>query len=48
LKTRRVQPSELADVDPELSTLRKLNTPDDYQDALLTAGFTNRGGDDIR
>lgn len=39
VRTRRVQPSELASVDPELLTLRNLNTRQDYLDALSTAGF---------
>ncbi len=34
LLTRRVQPEEVADVDPELLSLRNLNTPEDYQAAL--------------
>lgn len=38
-KTRRVLPSEVADVDPQLLTLRNLNTPEDYQDALAHAGL---------
>jgi molybdenum cofactor guanylyltransferase len=37
--TRRVQPAELASVDPHLSTLRNLNTHEDYQEALRTAGL---------
>ena len=37
--TRRVQPEEMAAVDPDLLTLRNLNTPDDYRDALAAAGF---------
>ena len=37
--TRRVQPDEMAAVDPDLLTLRNLNTPDDYRDALAAAGF---------
>lgn len=34
LRTRRVKPSEVASVDPELLTLRNLNTPEDYREAL--------------
>src|SRR5690349_14412523 len=34
LKTRRVRPSEVASVDPELLTLRNLNTPEEYREAL--------------
>ena len=48
VRTRRVQPVELASVDPQLLTLRNLNTPEDYRDALVAAGLTNRVGDDIR
>jgi molybdopterin-guanine dinucleotide biosynthesis protein A len=40
--TRRVQPEELASVDPELSTLRNLNTPEDYLNALKAAGYQPR------
>jgi hypothetical protein len=39
VRTRRVQPEELASVDPQLLTLRNLNTRQDYLDALSTAGF---------
>lgn len=34
LKTRRVRPSEVASVDPDLLTLRNLNTPEEYREAL--------------
>ena len=34
LKTRRVRPSEVASVDPGLLTLRNLNTPEEYREAL--------------
>jgi molybdopterin-guanine dinucleotide biosynthesis protein A len=34
LKTRRVRPAEVASVDPELLTLRNLNTPEEYREAL--------------
>jgi molybdenum cofactor guanylyltransferase len=37
--TRRVRPAEVASVDPQLLTLRNLNTPDDYRDALSLAGL---------
>jgi molybdopterin-guanine dinucleotide biosynthesis protein A len=40
VRTRRVQPEEMAAVDPDLLTLRNLNTPDDYQDALTLAGLS--------
>jgi len=39
VRTRRVQTTELTDIDPQLSTLRNLNTPQDYQEALASAGF---------
>jgi molybdopterin-guanine dinucleotide biosynthesis protein A len=35
--TRVVEAAELADVDPTFQTLRNLNTPDDYQAALMEA-----------
>ena len=44
VKTRRVQPSEMAAVDPRLLTLRNLNTPQDYEEALATS----RAAGDIR
>jgi molybdenum cofactor guanylyltransferase len=37
VNTRRVSPAEMTS-DPELRTLRNLNTPDDYQRALKEAG----------
>jgi molybdopterin-guanine dinucleotide biosynthesis protein A len=40
LRTRRVRPSEVASVDPDLLTLRNLNTPEDYRDALKLAKCT--------
>jgi len=39
VKTRRVQPSEMASIDPQLLTLRNLNTREDYLEALATAGL---------
>ncbi len=39
VRTRRVQPSEMVAADPELRSLRNLNTPDDYRAALAEAGF---------
>jgi molybdopterin-guanine dinucleotide biosynthesis protein A len=39
VRTRRVQAAELLSVDPDLRTLRNLNTPDDYLDALRAAGL---------
>ena len=38
LPTRLVTAEELADVDPNLRSLRNLNTPEDYQTALRDAG----------
>ncbi len=37
VKTRRVRPDEIT-ADPELLTLRNLNTPNDYEQALVDAG----------
>jgi molybdenum cofactor guanylyltransferase len=39
VRTRRVQPAEMTSVDPDLRTLRNLNTPEDYRIALLDAGL---------
>ncbi len=39
VRTRRVKPEEMRSVDPELKTLRNLNTPEDYASALAEAGF---------
>jgi molybdopterin-guanine dinucleotide biosynthesis protein A len=39
VRTRRVKPEEMIEVDPELRTLRNLNTPDDYRSALTDAGL---------
>jgi molybdopterin-guanine dinucleotide biosynthesis protein A len=39
VRTRRVKPEELASVDPDLLTLRNLNTPEDYQAALAAVGL---------
>jgi molybdopterin-guanine dinucleotide biosynthesis protein A len=39
MRTRRVHPAELAAVDPQLLTLRNLNTREDYLDALASAGL---------
>jgi molybdopterin-guanine dinucleotide biosynthesis protein A len=35
MRTRIVDPGELADVDPSFQTLRNLNSPEDYEAALL-------------
>lgn len=46
VRTRRVQPAEMTSVDPELHTLRNLNTREDYLAALSDAGLaTSRAGD---
>jgi molybdopterin-guanine dinucleotide biosynthesis protein A len=37
--TRRVKPEEMTVVDPELRTLRNLNTQEDYRAALADAGL---------
>jgi molybdenum cofactor guanylyltransferase len=39
VRTRRVQPAEMTSVDPQLHTLRNLNTREDYLAALADAGF---------
>ncbi len=39
VRTRRVTPEEMTVVDPELRTLRNLNTSDDYRAALADAGL---------
>jgi hypothetical protein len=40
VRTRRVRPEEMTS-DPDLLTLRNLNTRDDYEAALATAGLSN-------
>jgi hypothetical protein len=42
MRTRRVVPAEMTSVDPELLTLRNLNTRQDYLDALSTAGLGDK------
>ena len=42
VRTRRVRPEEMISVDPELRTLRNLNTPEDYSAALIEAGYQPR------
>ncbi len=39
LASLRVGPEMLSPVDPDLGTLRNLNTPEDYRQALAEAGF---------
>ena len=41
VRTRRVQPEEMISVDPELHTLRNLNTREDYLAALSEAGLSS-------
>jgi molybdenum cofactor guanylyltransferase len=40
--TRRVRPEEMTAADPELLTLRNLNTREDYREALAIAGLTDQ------
>ena len=40
VRTRRVQPAEMASVDPDLLTLRNINTREDYVEALSSAGLS--------
>jgi molybdopterin-guanine dinucleotide biosynthesis protein A len=39
VRTRRLQTADVAPADPELLTLRNLNTPEDYAGALVIAGL---------
>jgi len=39
VRTRRVRPEEMLSVDPQLRTLRNLNTREDYLAALADAGY---------
>jgi molybdopterin-guanine dinucleotide biosynthesis protein A len=39
VRTRRVKPEEMVSVDPQLRTLRNLNTREDYLTALTDAGL---------
>jgi molybdopterin-guanine dinucleotide biosynthesis protein A len=48
VRTRRVKPEEMTAVDPELKTLRNLNTPEDYRAALADAGIPPPGHRDAR
>jgi molybdopterin-guanine dinucleotide biosynthesis protein A len=41
-RAREIDVSELRDVDPELWSLRNINTPADYDAALRDAGFSTR------
>jgi molybdopterin-guanine dinucleotide biosynthesis protein A len=42
VRTRRVRPEEMASVDPNLRTLRNLNTREDYLAALSEAGLASQ------
>lgn len=42
VRARRVRPDEMTSVDPELRTLRNLNTRDDYRAALAEAGLAGK------
>src|SRR5216684_8854561 len=48
VRTRRVQPAEMTSADPELLTLRNLNTREDYLDALSSAGLADGLTDETR
>ena len=41
VRTRRVQPAEMIAVDPELVTLRNVNTREEYLEALSSAGLAD-------
>lgn len=43
--TREISVEELRGVDPELTTLRNLNSPEEYRAALVAAGFGALGED---
>jgi molybdopterin-guanine dinucleotide biosynthesis protein A len=45
VKTRVVVEAELRAVDPELGTLRNLNFPEDYEQAIREAGLGGEGAD---
>ena len=42
IRVRRINAEELRDSDPELWSLRNLNTPSDYQAALAAAGLSDQ------
>jgi molybdopterin-guanine dinucleotide biosynthesis protein A len=44
VRTRRVQPADMISADPELLTLRNLNTREDYLEALSIAGLADDAG----
>jgi molybdopterin-guanine dinucleotide biosynthesis protein A len=41
--TRFIEADELADTDPELCSLRNVNTPEEYELALRAAGLSVSG-----
>ena len=45
--TRFLNASDFTDVDPELDSLRNLNTPQEYESALRTAGYAPAGPPDV-
>lgn len=44
VRTRRIEPAELRDVDPQLQSLANINSPADYEAALQRAGFPRGRG----
>jgi molybdopterin-guanine dinucleotide biosynthesis protein A len=44
LEALRVDADAMRAVDPDLATLRNLNTPEDYRQALIDAGFESNPG----
>lgn len=48
VRARVVSAEEMRVVDPDLDTLRNLNTPEDYREALVRAGLPARGWDEPR
>jgi molybdenum cofactor guanylyltransferase len=42
VRTRRVLPAEMLSADPQLLTLRNLNTREEYLEALKIAGLANQ------
>lgn len=45
VRTRTLQEQDLRDADPGFATLRNLNTPEDYQEALTELGFEPESDD---
>jgi molybdenum cofactor guanylyltransferase len=48
VRTRRIRPSEMSAVDPELLTLRNLNTRADYLEALAKSGLAGSDEEDYQ